>query len=62
MESRAGIAGRAGRSGEGTQNTSGLAGFIIDGVIFRKKEGVPGIAGFTDGNIEVIKMLDLVGF
>ena len=62
MESRSGRAGRAGHSGDGTQNTHGLAGFIIDGIIFSKKEGVPGNDGFTDGKIEVIKMLELVGF
>jgi hypothetical protein len=62
MESRQGRAGRAGRSGEGIQNTPGLAGFIVDGIFFSKKEGAPGVPGFTGGKIEVIKMLELVGF
>ena len=54
FENRAGKGGRAGRSGEGIQNTKGVVGFLIDGIIFSKKDGVPGHAGFTDGKLSLI--------
>jgi uncharacterized membrane protein YgcG len=53
FENYAGNGGRAGRSGEGIQNTKGVLGFIVDGVIFNKKEGAAGHSGFTDGKLDI---------
>jgi hypothetical protein len=54
FENHIGKPGKGGKSGSGTQNASGFLNFVVDALVFGKKEGTSGTPGFSDGNIEII--------